>query len=410
MPDTEAIASPPTNDSDLVFIDADGHLLEPPADLIRFAPKGFERRVWRVETREDGTEWITLDDMEMRAEVMALAAAGGFDEQTRVRSHSGELNYQDLPDYCWTAKGRLSALDSDNIAHSVLYPTMLLTFQSLRTLEFAEVQCRVYNDWVSDLCGQGEGRLHGIAILPHLDPERAAAEIRRVASLPNIVGLHVRPNPAVDFQHLNREVYDPIWRAASEVGLPIGFHPLSSADLPGATQGLRIDRLGTSEIPVQDQADYGADNIFFAQAIGNPVDMMTTITMMTAGGVLGRFPDLRCVFLEANGGWIVPWLERLDHHYEVYAWDVPWLREPPSAVFRRQCYISFDADESTLEFTARSPLVGADRIVWASDFPHPDAKYPGTTEMLARSISGLDRDSQAAIAGLNAARLYGIDL
>ena len=97
--------------------------------------------------------------------------------------------------------------------------------------------------------------------------------------------MHVRPNPAVGFQHLNREVYDPIWQAASEVGLPIGFHPLSSADLPGATQGLRIDRLGTSEIPVQDQADYGADNIFFAQAIGNPVDMMTTITMMTAGGV-----------------------------------------------------------------------------------------------------------------------------
>lgn len=400
----------PETPSPLVFIDADGHVLEPPADMARYAEPEYADRVWRVSTREDGTEWITLDDMEMRAEVMALAAAGGFDAETRVRSHSGELKYQDLPDYCWTAAGRLRALDGDNIAHSVLYPTMLLTFQSLRTLEFAEAQCRAYNNWISELCGQGEGRLHGIAILPHLDPERAAKEIRRAAELPNIVGVHVRPNPAVGFQHLNREVYDPIWQAASEVGLPIGFHPLSSADLPGATQGLRIDRLGTSEIPVQDQADYGADNIFFAQAIGNPVDMMTTITMMTAGGVLGRFPDLRCVFLEANGGWIVPWLERLDHHYEVYAWDVPWLTEPPSAYFRRQCYISFDADESTIEFTARSPLVGADRIVWASDFPHPDAKYPGTTEMLARSLSGLSLEDQQAIASGNAARLYGIEL
>lgn len=396
--------------SELMFIDGDGHLLEPPTDMARFAPAGYEGSVWRVEVRDDGTEWITLEDMEMRAEVMALAAAGGFDDATRVKSHSGELRYSDLPDYCWTAEGRLKALDGDNITHSVLYPTMLLTFQSLRSADFAQAQCRTYNDWLSDLCGAGEGRLHGVAILPQLDPERAAEEIRRVASLPHIVGVQMRPNPAVGFAHLNRDVYDPIWQAAADTGLPIGFHPLSSADLPGAVQGLRLDRLGTSDIPVQDQADFGADNIFFAQAIGNPVDMMTTITMMTAGGVLGRFPDLRCVFLEANGGWIVPWLERLDHHYHVYSWDVPWLTEEPSETFRRQCWISFDADESTLEFTARSPLVGAERIIWASDFPHPDAKYPGTTAMLAEAISGLDVIDQQRIAGLNAAALYGIDL
>ena len=53
---------------------------------------------------------------------------------------------------------------------------------------------------------------------------------------------------------------------------------------------------------------------------------------------------------------------------------MPWLEEEPSAVFRRQCWISFDPDESTLAFTARSPLVGASSIVWASDYPHPDAK------------------------------------
>lgn len=390
----------------LLFIDADGHLLEPPTAFIDRAPAEWRDKVWQVHTRDNGEEWLTLEDMEMRAEVMALAAAGGFDEATRVRSHSGELRYADLPQYCWTAEGRLAALDGDNIAHSVLYPTMLLTFQSLRSLDFAAMQCRVYNDWLSDLCVQGQGRLHGVAILPHLSPELAAAEIRRVAELPGIVGVHVRPNPAVDFQHLNRDTYDPIWTAASETGLPVGFHPLSSADLPGAVRGLRLDRLGTSEIPVQDQEDFGSDNIFFAQAIANPVDMMTTITMMCAGGVLQRFPDLRAVFLEANGGWIVPFLERLDHHYEIYSWDVPWLDRPPSEIFRRQCWISFDADETTLAFTARSPLVGADRIVWASDFPHPDAKYPGTTAKLAENVAELTDDEQRKIAGLNAAELY----
>lgn len=395
---------------DLVFIDADGHLLEPPTALVDYAPEAFRDTVWQVRVEEDGKEWLTLEDMRMEAAVMALAAAGGFDESTRVRAHSGELGYTELPDYCWTAEGRLRALDQDGIAQSVLYPTMLLTFQHLRTIEFAAMQCSAYNDWLSDLCAQGEGRLHGVAILPHLDPERAASEIRRAAGLPHIVGVQVRPNPAMGWKPLNHAVYDPIWRAAAECGLPVGFHPLSSNDLPGAVQGLRLGRLGTSDIPVQDQDDYGADNIFFAQAIGNPVDMMSAVTFMTAGGVLDRFPELRCVFLEANGGWIVPWLERLDHHHQIYPWDVPWLKEAPSATFRRQCWISFDPDESTLPFTARSPLVGADRIVWASDFPHPDAKHPGTTKMLAAAIAELDDSDQQRIAGGNAAALYGLDL
>jgi uncharacterized protein len=398
------------SESDLVFIDADGHLLEPPADLIEFAPPEYRDRIWQVRAEANGTEWLTLEDMRMEAAVMALAAAGGFDEETRVKAHSGGLGYNDLPDYCWTAEGRLAALDADGIDQSVLYPTMLLTFQHLRSIEFAEVQCRVYNDWLSDLCSSGRGRLHGVAILPHLDPERAGREIRRVAELPHIVGVQVRPNPAMDWKPLSDAVYDPIWAAASDTGLPVGFHPLSSNDLPGSVQGLRLARLGTSDIPVQDQEDYGADNIYFAQAIGNPVDMMSAVTFMTAGGVLDRFPDLKVVFLEANGGWIVPWLERLDHHYEIYSWDVPWLQQAPSEIFRRQCWISFDPDESTLPFTARSPLVGADRIVWASDFPHPDAKYPGTTKLLAEAIAELDLSEQAAIAGGNAASLYGLKL
>ncbi len=395
---------------DLTFIDADGHLLEPPTELVDYAPEGYRDSIWQVRPDADGVEWLTLEDMRMEAAVMALAGAGGFDEETTRRAHSGQLGYADLPPYCWNPDARLAALDDEDISQSVLYPTMLLTFQHLRTIDFAEVQCRVYNDWLSDLCGRSGGRLHGAAIMTHLDPDRAAAEIRRVAELPNIVAVHMRPNPAVDWKPLNHEVYDPIWRAASDVGLPIGFHPLSSNDLPGAVQGLRLARLGSSEIPVQDQEDYGADNIYFAQVIGNPADMMNTITFMTAGGVLGRYPDLRAVFLEANGGWIVPLLERLDHHVHEFPWDVPWLKEPPSEIFRRQCWISFDVDESTLEFTARSPLVGADRIVWASDFPHPDAKYPGTTKKLSEMIAGLSIEDQRRIAGGNSADLYGLDL
>lgn len=398
------------SDQELTFIDADGHLLEHPTAFIDYAPPEYKDTIWQVKVEDDGKEWLTLEDMHMESAVMALAGTGGMTEEERVASHTGELTYAGLPDYCWEPEARLRALDGDNISQSVCYPTMLLTFQSLRTIEFAETMCRVYNDWLSDFCAKGQGRLHGVAIVPHLDPERAATEIRRIANLPHMVGVQVRPNPAMDFKPLNHPIYDPIWQAASDVGLPIGMHPLSADDLPGTIQGLRLGKLGTSDIPVQDQDDYGADNIFFAQALGNPTDMMAAVMFMTAGGIFQRFPDLRVAFLEANGGWIVPWLERLDHHWHIYGWDVPWLKEAPSESFRRQGFISFDVDESTLCFTAQSELVGADRIMWASDFPHPDAKYPGTTDELARNVAPLPFDQQQAIAGGNAARLYGLSL
>ena len=67
----------------------------------------------------------------------------------------------------------------------------------------------------------------------------------------------------------------------------------------------------------------------------------------------------------------------------------------PSEYLRRQCWISFDPDEAMLAFTAKSPLVGADRIIWASDYPHPDAKFPGVTEELTEALEGLDVRAEA---------------
>jgi predicted TIM-barrel fold metal-dependent hydrolase len=394
--------------ADLDFVDADGHIVEPPFGLQDYASADMRDRIYHLEIDEDGEEWVVIGDKRMAANVFTLTAAGGFSEEERLRSHRGELKFSEMEGGCWNVEPRLADMDRDAISQSVLYPTLLLSFQSQHPMDLVVAQCQAYNDWLTDHVAQSGGRLHGVAVLPQRDPEAAAAEIRRVAGRPGIVGVQVRPNPVVDWKPFNDPVYDPLWKAASDAGLPIGLHPLMSADLPGAVQGLRIGQLGTSAIPVQDEDDMAVDNIFFTQMIGNPVDMMNSLTFLVAGGVLSRFPDLRVAFLETNGGWIVPWLERMDHTASVYGWDVPWLKEEPSEIFRRQCWISFDADESTLAFTAASSLVGADRIIWATDYPHPDAKIPGCTAELQAAIAPLPIDQQRLIAGGNARQLYGI--
>ena len=394
--------------ADLQFMDADGHIIEPPHDLPKFAPKGYEDKVFHVETDDEGKDWVVVGDRRIEADVFAFAAAGGLPAEEREAAHRGELRYSDMRSGGWDAQMRMADMSSDDIELSVLYPTFLLSFQSQHPLDVVVAQCQAYNDWLTEHVRDSDGRLHGVAVLPHRDPEAAAAEIERVGKRPEIVGVQVRPNPAVDWKPFMDEVYDPIWRAASEHGLPVGLHPLMSADLPGAVQGLRLHRMKTSEIPVQEDADINVDNIFFSQMIGNPVDMMSAMTFFLAGGVCKRFPELKVVFLETNGGWVVPWLERMDHHFHMYGFDIPWLDKDPSEYFRRQCWISFDADESTIPFTAASDYVGADRIVWATDYPHPDAKIPGCTDELVQALAPLPLAEQRLIAGGNARALYGI--
>ena len=227
----------------------------------------------------------------------------------------------------WDAPARLVDMDTDGIDQSVLYPTLLLGIQGHPDVEFAAVMCRAYNDWLSEHTRPGGGRLFGVAVLPQQDIELAAARDPSgggsardrggvPASQPQLRTGARSPTP----------VYDPLWRAASETGMPVGLHPFLAADLPGACLGLRINRLRKSANPLPDDTGTVAiDNIFFTQAIANPFDMMSSMTFLLAGGVCERFPDLRLVFLEAGGGWLVPWLERLDHHYEIFGWDVPQL-------------------------------------------------------------------------------------
>jgi len=232
------------------------------------------------------------------------------------------------------------------------------------------------------------------------------------------VGVFLRPNPNREGSWFCDGSYDRLWAALQDLDLAVGFHPYLMPDMPGAVRQLGLNNFVapgaktimemTADIDQIADGTYGNKNIFFTQALGNVFDMQIALTMLICGGVLERFPRLRCIFLEANGGWIVPILERLDHHYEIFRWEVPQLTMKPSEYFKRQCWISFDPDESTLKLTAESPLVGADRIIWASDYPHPDAKIPGVVGELREQMKGLPDASQRRIFGLNAVDLYGL--
>ena len=87
------------------YIDADGHVLEHPDGFRRFAPKGFEDRVWHIEVDDQGREWAVMDGTRTLANFMSLAGTAGMSADDRDRAQRGELRYTEVRPAAWDADG-----------------------------------------------------------------------------------------------------------------------------------------------------------------------------------------------------------------------------------------------------------------------------------------------------------------
>ena len=243
---------------------------------------------------------------------------------------------------------------------------------------------RAYNDWLASYCAADPRRLFGAALLPLQDPGAAADELRRAVTELGFVAGFVRPNPCAG-RSLPDQAYEPLWRAAEELDVPVGVHEGSSVTVP---------TLG-SDRPF---------NPLILHAVSHSFESMLACAQLIAFGVLERHPGLRVVFLESSGGWAPFWLERLDEQAESFGGFCPDLRLRPSEYFARQCAISFEVGERTLP--ALAPFVGSERIVWGSDYPHHDATFPGAVEAIRATVAPCPTATQARVLGLNARTLY----
>jgi predicted TIM-barrel fold metal-dependent hydrolase len=141
--------------------------------------------------------------------------------------------------------------------------------------------------------------------------------------------------------------------------------------------------------------------------MGVPFQLQLAVLHVIDGGVLERFGDLRVGFFEGDVGWLPHWLGRLDETYDKMA----MVSTPParSALrqFRDQCAISGEPADLGLALTVGT--VGADRVLWASDWPHQDGAWPDPIEIL-RDRADLTDDDKRAIFVDGPARFYGIDV
>jgi predicted TIM-barrel fold metal-dependent hydrolase len=134
-------------------------------------------------------------------------------------------------------------------------------------------------------------------------------------------------------------------------------------------------------------------------------EAMGACLSMIVQGVFERFPRLRASYMEAGCGWLPSWLHRIDEHLELAGREFPELTMSATDYFRRNCWISTECEDPFVADVIR--WFGDGHILYESDFPHPDSKYPHTVEtFLGLRPDLISDDSKRKILWDNALDFY----
>jgi predicted TIM-barrel fold metal-dependent hydrolase len=369
-------------------VDADVHVIEPATMWREHVDAAFLGREPQPEDLAFGmvVDGIAINTWDARERDLDDGARSLRKE--RILATFREI-YPDAYERGFDAASQLDSMDTEGIDVAVLYPSFGLFALATDGLDpkLALAISRAYNDWLAGFCARNPSRLKAVAMVPRQDPAGAALEAARAVDELGMVGVFVRPN-AVDGRTLDDPFYDPLYDTVQELDVPLGLHEGGKAGHPQAG----ADRFTDLEMQ---------------HICTHPLEQMCAAVSLLYGGVLERYPLLQVVFLEAGCGWVPFWLERMDeHHDNAQARSFGGTRKRslrPSEYFRRQCYVSANADETFLSSVADE--IGEDRIVFSSDYPHPDAPFPhAVDEFLA--LDDLSAERKRKILWDNALTLY----
>lgn len=381
---------------DHLIADSDLHVMEPP-DLWQNYIAPEYRHAAPVGLSE------IKRDMRVRVKNNVLLRLGNVRPQyidgrkTGWRSEHDEV-FADGEASGWDAASQLRAMDNEGLDMAVLFPSRGLFVLGLDSSEhvgpeglepaFATAIARAYNDWLADFLAAAPDRMFGAAMIAPHDIDGAIAEARRCVEELGFVAVFLSPS-VVNRRPWHHPAYDPLWAEIERLRVALTFHG------------------GGQTMLTPDFARHGLDELTMWHTFNQPLAIQFTTASLCAGGVLERFPALRVGLLEGNCSW-APWLlDRLDEHQEWAGWfEGASLTLKPSDYFRRQCFLSIEAEERTgPQFV---DWFGDDNLVFSTDYPHGDSEYPHAVETFDKLE--LSTASKLKICGANWERLYGLTL
>jgi predicted TIM-barrel fold metal-dependent hydrolase len=377
-------------------VDADSHMKEPHDLWTRRVPASMRDRVPHVAQVDGAPAWV------VGSEVLSTNRGGVVVDRdgaktTLVEVFNGEWDPATAHPAADDPVARLELLDQQGIWAQVVFPAAVGLGGDRLTAAVPDPAwrldlLRIFNDHNAEVVERTGGRHVPLAIMPAWDVAACVAEVERAAGM-GLRGVNMTSDPqdqgAPDLGHRS---WDDFWAACAQHSMPVHFHIANS--------GTAMSFFGNYPWASHDdhtKLAIGGTLLF----VGNA----RVVVNIISGGILERHPALRVVSVESGGGWIPFILEALDYEMAENApRQMAELSMAPSDYFRRQ--ISATTWFERRDITAMVRAVGADNLLWETDFPHPTCLYPDPLATADANLAGLPAEDRRKILGDNAAALY----
>ncbi len=367
-----------------VVIDCDSHVMEPPDLWQRYLEPQFRDRAIRIEER-DGVEHLLIAEEVVLSGV--LAGLGGAGTPV-TQLFGGGMKYVDgCPPGSWDATERARLLDDWQVDRGVLFPTIGILPFPTDDLALVSAYCRAYNRWQRDFFQAEPDRVIAIATLNWRDVDAAVAELEQCIA-DGFRGIFVPPE-VIDGRRPDHPDFDPIWARCAEAGIVGCLHV--------------IVRFGGAAVPFAGWHESQPGPVF-SFGLGATGQLMPAVAAMVVSGLFDRHPRLRIASVEAGAGYAPYLMDRLDEKFEIFR-PTQTLEMKPSDYFRRNLWFVAEPEERSID--AVCDLVGEDRVLWGSDFPHIDSTL-AAPELIRQSVADLAPGRRAKVLGENAMALFGL--
>ena len=366
------------------IFDADAHVVYPRGFWTPYLDKKFQHR---VETQDPpGITHYNPVKVDGRYTQHPTTLYGQFQKNIDWTHEDMIETYGEIAVEGFTGDRVARALAVEGIDLAIIYgPEYDMWYDGIDP-EMQAALCRAYNRWGQEMRETSGGRVLTSGPIPLSDVGRAVEEIQYAYEELGIRAFWTRPN-FMNRRNLGDRYYDPIYELLQELDVAFATHEFMG--LNANTEG--VDRFNT-----------------FTEwhTVVHQHEAMNAMLSMIVQGVYERFPKLRCAYMEAGCGWVPSWLHRIDEQLEMAgAKEFPELSMTATDYWKRNCWTSTECEEKYVTDVIR--WLGDERIVYESDFPHPDSKYPHSTRTFLELIPDqLSDDSKRKILWDNAIDLY----
>jgi aminocarboxymuconate-semialdehyde decarboxylase len=280
-------------------------------------------------------------------------------------------------DMAKSAQARLQLMDRRGIDMQVLSINDYWWYAA--DPDLAQKIVRVQDEGVSDWCKTHSDRFTGLTSPALQHPELAADQLDHAVKNLGLRGASVG---TVMGEVPSSPKYDPFWRKAEELDVPVFFHPTNADHI------------------VQEHAFEGRGDL--GNIIGNPFETTLFLAKLIFDGTFDRFPRLK-VCGAHGAGYFPAYLGRTDVACEVRANAKCANKKNPAAYLKTQIIADsmVFSDEGLRHLVAE---MGPGQIVYGSDMPFD---WPDTIDVIvnAKYLSDTDKEN---ILGGNMMRLLKI--